>query len=157
MRARTIESLPGSHPAAVMETALCCFATVSRWHFNSHICVCMSKLSTVLIPKAKAFSAKASTFRVGVHRIATSTCWSDAISPVTGYSFSSAGMFEASRRTIPAISKSGAAWRASNTYLPILPYPTMAALIFFILLIFLSFIIVFVCKYVTNVEKISEK
>ena len=53
-------------------------------------------------------------------------------------SFNSAGTFVASRRTTPATSKSGAVCSASSTYLPIFPYPTMAALIFFICFLLLK-------------------
>ena len=152
IKARTIESLPGSHPAAVIDTELCFLAIASSRLRKSAICVWMSKLSTVLIPKDKALIAKSSTLRVGVHRIATATSWRFSMPSTTGYSFNSSGTLFASRRTIPAISKSGAACKASRTYLPILPYPTIAALIFFILLSVYIFILKYATKTLTKID-----
>ena len=143
-RVRTTESLPGSHPAEIMATALPALADSSSERRSAVICVWISKLSTVLMPIARISFAYFSTLRVGVAKIATSTSFSSFISLTTAYGSSSAGLFSAPlRRTIPAISKSGAASRASTTYLPMLPYPTTAALILFIFIGFsllLSFI-----------------
>ena len=71
---RTMESLPGSHPAEMIDTAPCSLATSTQSHGGDPtIPVWISKLSTVLIPIARISFAYFSTLRVGVQRIATST------------------------------------------------------------------------------------
>ena len=130
-RARTTESLPGSQPAEITETALCFLAASPRHLRSSTMSVCMSKLSTVLIPISRRGNAFSLTFLVGVHRMATSTFPSSFTSFTTGIPSSSAGRFSSPCLLItPAISKSGETFSVSITYLPIFPYPTTAALIF---------------------------
>ena len=50
---RTMESLPGSQPAEIMETVLCSLATAFSVRRKSTIPVWISKLSTVLMPRAR--------------------------------------------------------------------------------------------------------
>jgi hypothetical protein len=72
-----------------------------------------------------------STLRLGVHKTATSVWGSSFTEATTGYAWSSEGLLApGERRTMPVNSKSGVFCTASSTYLPMFPYPMMAALIF---------------------------
>ena len=126
IRVRMTESVPGSQPAEMMETASCLIACAPRERRRFTMSPWMSKLSTVLMPRASRGRAVSSTLRVGVQSRAAST-WPRSsmllavLMPCTG---SLPG-----RRTMPASSISGAARKASTAYFPMLPYPTMATLI----------------------------
>ena len=80
---RTMESLPGSHPAEMIDTALCSLAVAFSVRRKSTMPVWISKLSTVLMPIARYSLAYFSTLRVGVQRIATSTSPSSFMSFTT--------------------------------------------------------------------------
>ena len=80
---RMTESLPGSQPAEMIDTALPASALSPNERRKSRIFEWISKLSTVFIPNARMSFAYFSTLRVGVERIATSTSPSSRMSFTT--------------------------------------------------------------------------
>ena len=67
-----MESLPGSQPAEMILTALWVTQTESKELRNAQIWPCISKLSTVQIPRAANTDANFCTSRVGVQISTTS-------------------------------------------------------------------------------------
>ncbi len=123
------ESLPGSHPAAVTDTALFSFATFSNFSTISGISVCISKLSTVCIPYFKYRESSSKAWRDGVAIKHTSglplAFIKSSIEENSSTSLKSTLFLpiDDGLRTTPTHSISDAASIASIEYLPILPRP----------------------------------